>query len=421
MTTQQNGPDGAIRHYRNTTKLIDQAGQYFAAAHDEGLMALYARPLRGRAVELTLGNKMGQRIVDFVRCSYLGLDNHPKVIDGALRAIEEAGTLHWSCARTRLNFELLRNLEESLSDLFNAHVIVYSTVLAANMGALPLLASGHLTKGRKPLMVFDRFAHATLAFHKGTIAQEADVITIDHNNVNELEEICRKNRSVVYVCDGVYSMGGAAPLEKLLELQARYGLYLYIDDAHGISLFGDKGQGYARSNIAGDLGERTIIAASLGKGFGASGGLLMLGTNVQADLFRRFSLPHAFSASPNLAAVGAALASATLHRSPELDRLQKQLKARTYLFDSLFPTPFALTNLPIRVIEIGDETAAINAGKAILNEGHYTSAVFFPTVAKGKAGLRICPTAGHTEAEISALCSCLINTVGKPAIRSQTC
>ena len=421
MTTQKNGSDGAIRHYRNTTKLIDHAGQYFAAAHREGLMALYARPLTGRAVEVTAGKKMGQQIVEFVRCSYLGLDNHPNVIEGALRAVEAAGTLHWSCARTRLNFELLRNLEEALSGLFNAHIIVYSTVLAANMGALPLLASGHLTKGKKPLMVFDRFAHATLAFHKGTIAQEADVITINHNDVNELEDICRKNCSVVYICDGLYSMGGAAPLNQLLELQARYGLYLYIDDAHGISLFGDKGQGYARSHIAGDLGERTIIAASLGKGFGASGGLLMLGTNVQADLFRQFSLPHAFSASPNLAAIGAALASEALHRSPELGRLQKLLRARIQRFDNLFPTQFTHPELPIRVIEIGDEFAAINMGKAILNEGHYTSAVFFPTVGKGKAGLRICPTAGHTEAEISALCHCLINTVGKPADRSPTC
>jgi 8-amino-7-oxononanoate synthase len=416
MTTQQRGLNGTIPHYRNTGKLIDYAGQYFAAAHHEGLMALYARPLPGRSVELTSGDQMGQRIVDFVRCSYLGLDNHPKVIEGALKAVEEAGTLHWSCARTRLNFELLGNLEEALSGLFNAHVIVYSTVLAANMGALPLLASGHLTQGEKPVMVFDRLAHATLAFHKGTIAQETDVITINHNDLDKLEEVCRKNRSVAYICDGVYSMGGAAPLDQLLELQTRYGLFLYIDDAHGISLFGDKGQGYARSHIPDDLGERTIIAASLGKGFGSSGGLLMLGTDLQAELFRQFSLPHAFSASPNLAAVGAAMASEALHRSPELGWLQKQLRARIHRFDQLYPTPFAHTDLPIRVVEVGDEIAAIAAGKTILNKGCYTSAVFFPTVGKGRAGLRICPTASHSDAEISALCRCLEDAIDQTSV-----
>ena len=408
MADQRNVAMQAVQRHRSTKKLIDYAGPHFAAAHLEGLMAVYARPLAGRAVEVNTGQGNGRRIVDFVRCSYLGLDNHPKIIEGALKAIEECGALHWSCARTRLNFDLLGQLEEALSSLFSAHVIAYSTVLAANMGALPLLASGHLTQDVKPIMVFDRLAHATLAFHKGTIAEETEVITIEHNDLETLERICRENPCVAYICDGVYSMGGAAPVDQLLDLQSRYGLFLYIDDAHGVSLFGDKGQGYARSHVRGALGERTIIAASLGKGFGASGGLLMLGTPRQAELFRRFSLPHAFSASPNLAAIGAALASEALHRTPELKLLQNRLRERTKLFDRLFPTPFTHADLPIRTIEIGDELATIGAAKAILDQGFYTSAIFFPTVAKGRAGLRICPTAGHSEAEIKALCQSLV-------------
>jgi 8-amino-7-oxononanoate synthase len=207
-------------------------------------------------------------------------------------------------------------------------------------------------------------------------------------------------------------MGGAAPMEQLLDLQARYGLFLYIDDAHGISLFGSRGEGYARSHMKETLGERTIVAASLGKGFGASGGILMLGTERQAELFRRFSLPHAFSASPNLAAIGAALASQALHRTPELKHLQTRLQQRIELFDRLFPTPHTHVGLPIRIVEIGDELATIGVAKAILEQGFYTSAIFFPTVAKGRAGLRICPTAAHTEAEITGLCETLKTIVG---------
>lgn len=413
MAYPLNATAQAVQRHRNTRKLIDFADPYFATAHLEGLMALYARPLEGRSVALSTGEVKGRRVVDFVRCSYLGLDNHPAIIEGALKTVGECGALHWSCARTRLNFDLLGQLEEALSSLFSAHVIAYSSVLAANMGALPLLASGHLTGNAKPIMVFDRFAHATLAFHKGTIAEEADVITIEHNDLEALEVICRENRCVAYICDGVYSMGGAAPVDQLLALQARYGLFLYIDDAHGISLFGSSGEGFARSHFAGELGEHTIIAASLGKGFGASGGILMLGTARQAELFRRFSLPHAFSASPNLAAVGAALASEVLHRTSELALLQERLRENTRLFDRLFPTPFTHTDLPIRTIEIGDELATIGAAKAILDQGFYTSAIFFPTVAKGKAGLRICPTAGHSEAEITELCRCLTETLGR--------
>ncbi|PRD49498.1 aminotransferase class I/II-fold pyridoxal phosphate-dependent enzyme [Phyllobacterium myrsinacearum] len=415
MIDQTTTARGVGAHRRNTQKLIEHAAPHFAAAHLQGLMALYAHPRGGRSVELLNADKMPCRIVDFVRCSYLGLDNHPQIIAGAVRALEQCGTLHWSCARTRLNFALLGQLEEGLSDLFSAHVIAYSSVLAANMGALPLLASGHLTQGIKPVMVFDRLAHATLAFHKGTLAEEAEVHTIEHNDLDRLDAICRRNRCVAYICDGIYSMGGAAPIGDLLDLQARQNLFLYIDDAHGISLFGKAGEGYARSHISGPLGDRTIIAASLGKGFGASGGILMLGTAHQSDLFRRFSVSHAFSASPNLAAIGAALASEAVHRTAELAVLQKSQQERLIQFDQLCPTPLSGTAFPIRTMIIGDELATIGAARSILDQGIYVSAIFFPTVAKGCAGLRICPTAGHTPAEITALCRSLAEVCGRPA------
>ncbi len=396
----------AKKHNRNTGDLISHAATHFASARLEGLMAVYARPLGGRSVEIELGQKHSRRVVDFVRCSYLGLDNHPRIIEGAIAAVRKYGSLHWSCARTRLNFNLIGELEDTLSTLFSARVIAYSSVLAANMGALPLLASGHLTERQKPLMVFDRHAHATLAFHKATIADETEVVTIAHNDMPALEALCREHGNVAYICDGVYSMGGCAPIEELLALQKRYGLFLYIDDAHGISLFGENGEGFARSRIPGDLGARTIIAASLGKGFGASGGMLMLGSRNQEELFRSFAVAHAFSASPNLAAVGAALASARLHQTSELPELQMRLQDRLALFDSLIATGLE-GSLPIRMMSIGDELMTIGAAKALLESGHYLSAVFFPTVAKGRSGLRICPTAGHTVDEIRTLCAAL--------------
>jgi 8-amino-7-oxononanoate synthase len=396
---------------RNTKDLIKRAWPHFRSAHLEGLMAVYGRPLSGRAVELHTAGNGRLQIVDFVRCSYLGLDNHPAIIAGAISAIESYGTLHWSCARTRLNFTLIGELEEALSDLFAASVITYSSVLAANMGALPLLASGHLTNGKKPLMVFDRHAHATLAFHKATIGEETEVITIGHNDMEALETICRRQSSVVYVCDGVYSMGGCAPMSDLISLQERYGLFLYVDDAHGISISGRTGQGHVRAQIPGPLGERTIIAASLGKGFGASGGMIMLGNARQVEVFRNFAVAHAFSASPNVAAIGAALASAALHRTPKLAARQDTLQSRIALFDTLVATEQSGTPLPIRIINIGDELETIGAARAVLDKGFYTSAVFFPTVAKGRAGLRICPTAGHTADDISALCDVLHKTL----------
>lgn len=386
--------------YRNTATMISAAGSSFEAASYHGIMALYARPMPGRLVHLVAENR---DIVDFVRCSYLGLDNHELVISAADQTLRDAGTLHWSCARTRLNFSILGELEENLSDLFQARVLTFTTVLAANMSALPLLASGHLTDGQKPLVVFDRAAHATLAHHKAVVAEDTAVETIRHNDMNALEALCRSHPCVAYVCDGVYSMGGHAPLEALRDLQDRYGLFLYIDDAHGISIIGEQGAGFARSVFA-SLGERTIIAASLGKGFGASGGILMLGTAAQELLFRRFAIAHAFSASLNTAAIGAAAGSAIIHRMPELRRRQINLRENLALLDQLMPSPDAASLLPIRTIRLGDELQSVAAARQLLSLGFYTSAIFFPTVARGEAGLRLCLTASHTTEQIEALC-----------------
>lgn len=199
-------PSGA-RQFRNTPYMISESHEYFDAAHAAGLMGIHGRSITGRSVALDAGPLDGrQRIVDFVRCSYLGLDNHPAVVAGAIEAIEAHHSLHWSCARTRLNFDLLGQLEESLSQMFDARVIAFSTVMLANLGMMPLLASGQLTAGKRPVVVFDRKAHISLAYHKPVVADETQVETIAHNDIGALEAICREHPVVAYLCDCVYSM-----------------------------------------------------------------------------------------------------------------------------------------------------------------------------------------------------------------------
>ena len=384
------------QRHRNTADMIDAAEPSFDAAHMQGIMALYAQPGPGRTVTLGFND---QPVIDFVRCSYLGLDNHPSIVEAAAKAVRDDGALHWSCARTRLNFKRLGELEDQLSELFQARVLTFSTVLAANMSALPLLASGHLTNGKKPVMVFDRFAHATLAYHKAVAAEETAVETIGHNDIEALEALCKAGQPVAYICDGIYSMGGQADLSALRVLQEKYGLFLYIDDAHGVSVFGESGSGFART-VFDPLNERTIVATSLGKGFGASGGLLMIGSARQELLLRRFAIAHAFSASMTVAAIGAAAASAQLHSTDELQARQSALADNLALFDRLIETRQKHARHPIRMLPVGDELQSIDMSRRLVSQGFYVSAVFFPTVARGHAGLRLCLTASHREDDI---------------------
>lgn len=396
-------------HFRNTAYMINKSRPYFDAAHASGLMAVQGRSTTGRTVILGTGQLDSRpEVIDFVRCSYLGLDNHPLIVAGAVDAIEVHRSLHWSCARTRLNFDLLAELEATLSDMFCARVLASSTVMLANLGAMPLLASGQLTGGRKPVVVFDRTAHISLAYHKPVVADETRVETIAHNDIDALERLCREHPVVAYVCDGVYSMGGNAPVKELRQLQERYGLFLYIDDAHGISLFGRQGEGFARSQFPQVLDDRTIIVASLAKGFGASGGMLMLGTAEHEALFRRYSIPYAFSVAPNLAAVGAALGSCKIHRSAELGERQERLAQRIKVFDRRVSTAEQGNPFPIRMIAIGSEAEAIAIARRLLDVGFYTSVTFFPTVAQGSAGIRVCITADHEVRDIEQLCDCIL-------------
>ncbi|MGY4183049.1 8-amino-7-oxononanoate synthase [Bradyrhizobium sp. USDA 4518] len=394
--------------------MIDKSRPYFDAAHAAGLMAVQGRSTTGRTFISGTGPLESRpEITDFVRCSYLGLDNHPMIVASAIEAIEAHRSLRWSCARTRLNFDLLGELEETLSEMFCARVLAFSTVMLANLGAMPLLASGQLTCGRRPVVVFDRLAHISLAYHKPVVADETRVETIGHNDIDALERLCREHPAVVYVCDGVYSMGGNSPIKELRQLQERYGLFLYIDDAHGISLFGRQGEGFARSHFPQMLGDRTIIVASLAKGFGASGGMVMFGTADHEALFRRYSIPYAFSVAPNLAAVGAALGSCKIHRSTELSERQRRLAQRIKVFDRHVATAEQGNSFPIRMIAIGSEAEAIAIGRELLDAGFYTSVTFFPTVAQGRAGIRVCITADHEARDIEWLCDCILKRMGR--------
>lgn len=396
-----------------------ESSPHIDGAHLARLMAVHENSMTGRTIAWAKGPLDSRpQAIDFVRCSYLGLDNHPVIVAGAIEAIEAQRSLHFSCARTQLSFDLLGELEETLSEMFRARVLTFSSGMLANLGAISILASGQLTDGRKPVVVFDGSVHVSLAYHKPVVAEETRVETIAHNDIDALERLCRENPVVAYVCDGVYSMGGYSPIKELRQLQERYGLFLYIDDAQGISIFGRQGEGFARSQFPQALGNKTIIAASLAKGFGASGGVLMFGAADHEALFRRCSIPYAFSVAPNLAVAGAALGSCKIHRSAELGQRQRRLAQRIDLFDRRVATAQQGNSLPIRMIAIGSKANASAVARELLDSGFYTFATCFPTVEERNAGIRVCITAEHEVRDIERLCDCILEkvaeTTGKP-------
>lgn len=372
------------RRFRNSAALVRNADPVWQAAAENGLIDIVVDHESNNRLVLP---ESGHAFANMVSCSYLGLNRHPTVLEGVVKAVREAGTIELMTSTTRIRPTIQARLEEELDDLFGAHTLLATTCTAVSAGVLPLVASGHMAPGGPRVMVFDRFAHFSMSYVKAICAEESLVLTCDHNDLDFLEDVCRKYPSVAYVGDGAYSMGGAAALDGLLELQQRYGMYLFIDDSHSVSLMGRRGEGFVRSHT--EVSELTTIVTSLGKGFGSGGGIAMVDSRRKAEFLSRHGGPLGWSQDVSVPTIGAALGSAAVHRSAELGELQATLVANLDLFDRLLPTPLAGNGLPVRRIDVGEADRAVELSAELFRRGFYSSAIFFPIVPRGEAGLRV--------------------------------
>ncbi|HYG61720.1 MAG TPA: aminotransferase class I/II-fold pyridoxal phosphate-dependent enzyme, partial [Thermoanaerobaculia bacterium] len=251
-----------VHRFRNNAKAIAIGNPGWEQAREHNLIDLRVRVAGNDRLEV---EGTGFQFVNLSSCSYLGLHDYPAILEGAIEALRSAKTMDVPITRVRIRLNLVDELEARLSDLFRAPCISSVTASAATTGVLPLIASGHLSGGQPPLMIFDKFCHFSMNLIKPICADETQVVTAPHNDLNFVEDACKKHPQVAYVADGAYSMGGAAPVRELMELQDRYGLFIFLDDSHSLSVYGERGVGYARSLMGDEMPPRTIIVGSLCK------------------------------------------------------------------------------------------------------------------------------------------------------------
>jgi 7-keto-8-aminopelargonate synthetase-like enzyme len=374
----------AANTFTNFRKLVSLADHDWETAE--------AGKIAGLNVEVKSPNQMvdqfGRSFHHFCTTSYLGLDHHPALLEGAMTALREVGTLRIANSRNRCKLAALERYESELSELFGATCLSTLSCSAASAGILPMLASGVFTQNQPPLMAFDRLAHYSMNHLKSACADETRVVTCPHNDMDFVEDLCKRHANVAYIADGAYSMGGVADMNSLLYLKERYGLFLYLDDSHALSAVGTFGAGLVRPWMKA-LDEDSLIVASLAKSFGASGGLVMLGSDRHKTLIQRYGGPSNWSQSLNSAAIGAGRASIQLHRTLEFAALQEKLQVNIRLFDTLIRTAQCGSNMAIRLIRCGKASLANSIAIELANHGFFTSAVFFPVVAQGNAAIRI--------------------------------
>ncbi|WP_394824889.1 aminotransferase class I/II-fold pyridoxal phosphate-dependent enzyme [Pendulispora albinea] len=400
-------PPGIAAKLRNTPFVVEESAAHYERAIKANLMQVTIKGRNGKHVLLP----DDREVVEFLNCSYLGLDLHPDVI-AASKSVDERWGMNFCCARSRFSIEPQRLLEEELSELYRGRVITFPSTSAAHISIMPLLASGVLVeqgKPRKTCLIFDQFAHSSMQYLKPVLAVEATIETIPHNALDVLRERVLQAKArgevPVYVADGIYSMGGLCPARELLDLANELDFFLYIDDAHGLTVFGARGEGVVLREIDGDVPDRLILTFSLSKGFGAYGGGLLVAGAWRERLIRSYGQIYAFSAAQTFQAVHACRAVVGLHRDGTIGPLQRTLRERVALFDELMgkPLPFS----PIRMVMIGEEEDALSAGEEMLRRGYYVSVVFFPIVRRRSAQLRVCIAANHTTDDICGLVAAL--------------
>jgi 7-keto-8-aminopelargonate synthetase-like enzyme len=361
-------------------------------------------PLDGRTLSFD-----GRSTLNFGSCSYLGLELDPRMKAAVCAAVMRYGT-QFSSSRTYMSAPLYPELEETLGVMFGGHVLVAPSTSLGHVAALPVLI------GSDDAVVLDQQVHHSVQSAVNQLRPQGTTVElIRHSDLEQLDETISRlgaqHRHVWYLADGVYSMfADHAPFSGLIELLGRHEqLHLYMDDSHGVGWSGEHGRGPTLQAIGPH--ERVVVAASLNKSFAAAGAALIFPT---AELKRRVQTlggPMIFSGPIQPPMLGAALASARIHLSPELEQRQKALQDRISLCTELlgeFCLPLACAELtPIRYLKLGLPHVAADVVARMLNDGFYVNLAIFPAVPMKQAGVRFTLTLHHQPAHIRALVEAL--------------
>jgi glycine C-acetyltransferase len=339
----------------------------------------------------------GKPVINLSSNNYLGLANHPKLKEAAIRAVEQwgagAGAVRTIIGTMSLHLELERRLAQF------KHVeaaIVFQSGFTANAGTIPAVIT------KDDAIISDELNHASIIDGcrlAGLPSEQRPIYK--HRDMDSLEDVLKRFGSYkkrLIITDGVFSMDGdVAPLDKIVDLAERYDAAVMVDDAHGSGVLGG-GRGTAYH--FGVHRRIDIQLGTLSKAVGVMGGYIA-GSQALRDWLTQRSRPFLFSTSHPPAVTAAIIAALDLMEADTslTDRLwanarhwQSGLKALG--FDT------GVTETPITPVMVGDEAKAQQLQRELFDEGVLALAVVFPTVARGKARVRTMPNASHTVAEL---------------------
>ena len=337
----------------------------------------------------------GRKVLMFGSNSYLGLTNHPKVIEAAVEATKKYGT---GCAGSRFlngTLDLHLELEKELAEFVGKEeAIIYSTGFQVNLGVVSCLT------GREDYIICDELDHASivegrrLSFSKG--------LKFKHNDMESLEKVlqgCDPDRVKLIVVDGVFSMeGDIANLPEITRLAKKYNANVMVDEAHGLGVLGDHGRGTC--NHYGLTGDVDLIMGTFSKSLASIGGFIAADSTI-INYLRHNSRSYIFSASATPAATAAARAALHIMKT-EPERIQHLWDITNYALDSFRTLGFEIgnTSTPIIPLYVRDMEKTFLVTRMVFDEGVFVNPVSPPACSPEDTLIRFSLMATHTKEQI---------------------
>jgi glycine C-acetyltransferase len=339
----------------------------------------------------------GKQVLNFCSNNYLGLANHPRLVERAKEAIDELGIGPAAVRTIAGTMSIHTELEHRLAKFKRVEAaITFQSGFTANLGTIPALVSN------EDIIFSDELNHASII--DGCRLSRARIVRYAHCDPEDLRRQIQsvpseEYRRAMVITDGVFSMDGdVAPLDALTEIANEYGFLMMVDDAHGEGVLGKGGRGIVdHFNLHGQV---DVEVGTLSKAFGVVGGVVA-GSQRIVDWLRQRGRPFLFSSAMTVPDVAACLAGLdVLESSTELvDRLWKNTEYFKREMQGLgFDTGVSTT--PITPVMLGDAKLAQSFSRSLFEQGVFAMAIGYPTVPHGKARIRVMISAAHSRDDL---------------------
>jgi glycine C-acetyltransferase len=354
----------------------------------------------------------GREVINLASNNYLGLANHPKLVEAAVKATKEYGAGSGAVRTISGTMSLHLELERRIASFKNVEAcVVFQSGFAANAGTV----SAVLTP--EDHVVSDALNHASII--DGCRLSKAKIHVFAHKDIGQAEEKLYALRDQpgrkLLITDGVFSMDGdIGPLPALVELAEKYGAIMMIDDAHSSGVLGRNGRGTV--DHFGLHGRVDIQVGTLSKAVGVLGGYVC-GTRDLIEFLYHRARPFLFSTSHPPAVPAACLAAFDILEN-EPDRIER-LWSNTRCFQEGLRAAGLSTGdseTPITPVMVGDTAAAFDYSRKLFEKGVYATGIGFPTVPQGRARVRAIVTAAHTPEQLDRAVGIMVDVAKEVGI-----